>query len=149
MGLLATRRRSQPMLPTISELFDAFPAIPSLPGLFDTHMPLIEEELDDDRYTLRAELPGMDPEKDIAVSVQNGMLTIDAERTERETDKTRSEFRYGRFTRSITLPAGAQEDDVQATYDNGILTVTVALAEAAEPVKQVKIQSGSRNADRE
>src|SRR5690606_39583353 len=115
MGLLATRRRPQPMLPTISELFDAFPAIPSLPGLFDTHMPLIEEDLDDDRYTLRAEMPGMDPEKDMTVSVQNGMLTVDAERTERETDKTRAESRYGRFSSSITLPAGVQEDDGPAT----------------------------------
>ncbi|MFO7191447.1 MULTISPECIES: Hsp20/alpha crystallin family protein [Thermocrispum] len=141
MGLLSPRR-PQPLLPALSELFDTFPSLSGLPALFDAHVPLIEDELADGRYTVRAELPGMDPEKDITVSVRNGVLSIEAERTERTTGKTRSEFRYGRFTRSIALPPGAREDEVEASYDNGILTVTVALEEAAEPVKRVKITTG-------
>lgn len=89
----------------------------------------IEDYVRDNRYVLRAELPGIDPDKDVEITVQNGILTIRAERREEEKDQYRSEFRYGSFTRSITLPAGADENDIKATYDKGILEVSVKLAE--------------------
>ena len=59
---------------------------------------------------VRAELPGVDPEKDIDVTVEDGVLTISAERresTEKKEDTSyRSEFRYGSFVRRLPVPRG-------------------------------------------
>ena len=55
----------------------------------------------DDLLIVRAELPGMDPDNDFEITVENGTLTIHAERREEHKQAHRSEFRYGSFTRSI------------------------------------------------
>ena len=61
----------------------------------------VEDYLDDDHYVVRAELAGIDPEKDVEVTVGAGYLTIHAERHDKTEGKHRSEFRYGAFTRSL------------------------------------------------
>ena len=87
----------------------------------------MEEFVKDGHYVVRAELPGVNPDKEIDVSVHDGILSIRAERKEEEVDKTHSEFRYGVFSRRIVLPAGADEEHIQASYDKGILEVVVDL----------------------
>lgn len=82
---------------------------------------------------LRAELPGIDPEKDVEIALRDGMLSIKAERREEKREGRRSEFHYGTFTRTMRLPAGAVESDVKATYHDGILEVSVPLAEEKMP----------------
>ena len=100
--------------------------------------------MEDGHYVVRAEIPGIDPAKDIDITVRDGRLTIKAERTEKKEAKGRSEFRYGSFVRSVMLPAGANEDDIKATYDKGILTVSVAVPEQAAPTeKHVAVQAAS------
>ena len=47
-----------------------------------THPMRVEDYVKDGTYVLRAELPGVDPEKDIEVSVSKGVLTISAHRQE-------------------------------------------------------------------
>jgi HSP20 family molecular chaperone IbpA len=42
----------------------------------------VEDGVKDGYYVLRAELPGVDPEKDIDVTVSGGVLTIKAEKHE-------------------------------------------------------------------
>ena len=101
----------------------------------------VEERVDDDMYILRAELPGIDPDKDVEIFVQDGMVTIKAERREevksedKEAGTYRTEFHYGSFSRSLPLPAGADESAVSATYSDGILEVRVPVGapEAPEP----------------
>ena len=103
----------------------------------------VEDYLEGDHYTVRAELAGIDPEKDVEVTVGSGYLTIRAERHDKTEGKRRSEFRYGAFTRSLPLPANADEDDVKATYHDGILTIAVGLqTEKKEPVKKIEVKSG-------
>ncbi|MFD2352370.1 Hsp20/alpha crystallin family protein [Nonomuraea ferruginea] len=63
----------------------------------------VEDYIADDRYVLRAELPGVDPEEDIEVTVDGGMLHIRAEKTHRATEPHRSEFAYGALSRTVTL----------------------------------------------
>ena len=89
----------------------------------------MEDYMTDGHYVVRAELPGVDPEKEIDISVNEGILSIRAERKEEEVDKTHSEFRYGVFTRRIVLPAGADDEHIQASYDKGILEVVVDVKE--------------------
>jgi HSP20 family molecular chaperone IbpA len=97
-----------------------------------SHPLRVEDCVKDGTYRVRAELPGVDPEKDIEVMVSKGVLTISAHRQEEAEGKHRTEFRYGAFARSITLPAGADEDHIQASYDKGILEVTVTLKDEAD-----------------
>jgi HSP20 family protein len=103
----------------------------------------LEEYVENDRYVLRAELPGIDPDKDVEVHVSGGALTIHGQRHEEQKERYRTEFRYGSFTRSITLPTGANEDDVTAVYDNGILEVAVGLKEAKASERRIAVEKKS------
>ena len=86
-------------------------------------------ERDRRRPVVRAELPGIDPERDVDVSVSDGVLHISAKREEHKEDKGknnyRSEFRYGQFSRDIGLPRGMDKDAVKAEYKDGILEVRI------------------------
>jgi HSP20 family protein len=123
---------------------------PSLSRWFDTAFSTedamkVEEFRDGDALVVRAELPGIDPDKDVDVTVSNGMLRIHGERREetRSDDKEghRSEFRYGAFTRVLPLPAGAGEADVKATYTGGILEVRVPVDPERAAAKKVQVTS--------
>jgi HSP20 family molecular chaperone IbpA len=98
----------------------------------------MEDHVSDTEYTVRAELPGLDPEKDVQITVTHGVLTIHAERKEEKQARHRTEFRYGMMQRSVRLPANADEDKVTASYGKGILEVTVPLKAAPAP-KQIEI----------
>jgi len=87
----------------------------------------VEDYLEDDHYMIRAELAGIDPEKDVEVTADSGFLTIRAERQEKTEGKHRSEFRYGSFSRTLRLPSTANEDDIKASYHDGILAISVGL----------------------
>jgi HSP20 family protein len=104
-----------------------------------SHPIRVEDYVQDGSYIIRAEIPGVDPEKDIDVTVTNGILTIRAERREDEITKHHSEFRYGTFRRSLTLPAGADEDRISAWYGHGVLEVTVQLSDRGAPMSGRKI----------
>ncbi len=91
----------------------------------------IEESIQDDRYVIRAELPGLDPENDIEVTVDGRILTIRAERRQQDEGPCRSEFRYGSLARAVRLPARVDPADVTARYDKGVLEVSV-------PVRVIK-----------
>jgi len=132
--LLARRQPRQLLEPT--KLFPDFPTWADLPLLVDTQLMRLEDEMQDGHYVVRAEIPGIDPAKDVDITVRDGQLMIKAERSEKTQAEGRSEFRYGSFVRSVSLPAGANEDDIKATYDKGILTVSVAVPEQAAPAEK-------------
>lgn len=118
-----------------------------LPDLFDWTEPRtirVEESREDGRIVVRAELPGVDPDRDIAVEVLDGVLTIRAERRERseqhEGQRTRSEFRYGWFSRSLGLPEACEVDDIEAHYHDGILEVRVPVSESERTPRAVEVK---------
>jgi HSP20 family protein len=99
---------------------------------------------EDGTYVLRAEMPGIDPEKDVEVTVENGVLTIRGERREEEREKGRHELHYGLFTRQLTLPRNVSEDAVTASYTDGVLEVRLPKASGTEAPRTVPVQrSGS------
>ena len=102
----------------------------------------IEERLEDDRYIMRAELPGIDPAKDVQLSVDQGDLRMAVARKETHADKGRSEFHYGTFYRTVTLPAGVRTDTLTATYTDGILEITALVGEPAPSAKTIPITVG-------
>jgi len=99
----------------------------------------VEDAVTDKEYVVRAELPGLKPDRDIQVSAEDGVLTIRAERHEQETGKRRTEFRYGVMQRSVRLPAGADTDHGTASYRDGILQVKVPIAKPKPTAKMIAI----------
>ena len=91
------------------------------------------------------DLPGI-PEDEISVELDEGALTITAERerAQEDTDERfyRYERRYGRFSRTFGVPQGVTENDVKAEYKNGVLEVHVTKPEQPKP-KRIQIGSGA------
>jgi HSP20 family protein len=130
-----------PGWPPLPELFGwietGFPGVHAAQGL---HGIRIEERLTDGTYVLCAELPGIDPAKDVAISVTENVLTLRAERGDETADKHHTEFRYGTFARAVRLPAGARGDDATATYKDGVLTVTVPVPETKTGTRTIPVR---------
>jgi len=104
----------------------------------------VEEEVTDGVLRIRAEAPGIDPEKDAQISVEDGVLRLNIERRQQarsEEDGTvRSEFHYGSLSRVLPLPKGVDPAQVTANYKDGILEIAVPLPEPAQPeARQVQI----------
>jgi HSP20 family protein len=99
----------------------------------------VDEFRDDGTLVIRAELPGIDPKKDVDLTVSDGMLTIEAERhadkSIEEKGYLRRELRYGSFTRMLPLPAKVNESDIKASYTNGILEIRVPVPKEAPATK--------------
>jgi HSP20 family protein len=106
----------------------------------------VEEFIDGEQLVVQAELPGVDPERDIDVSVENGVLTIAAERRESNREKFdkgfHSEFRYGSFVRQVRLPAGTSPEVVSATYKDGVLEIRMPKPSAEATSRRIQIQRG-------
>jgi len=129
-----TSLMSRPMA-TLPDLFRAlehgWPF--SSPG--EQHPVRIEDYRDKDAYVVRAELPGLDPQKDIQVTVEGDHLSISAERTAQHRDGAHTEFSYGSFARTVRLPGGVDANAITARYDAGILEVVVPMPAAPENTK--------------
>ncbi|HTX93962.1 MAG TPA: Hsp20 family protein [Mycobacterium sp.] len=107
--------------------------------MFGGQLIRLEDGMNDGRYEIRAELPGINPDRDVDVTVRDGVLTIRAQRRENAKPDGRSEFAYGSFVRSIPLPPGANQQDVHITYRDGILTISVGVPQAAPAEKRAGV----------
>lgn len=96
----------------------------------------LEEYRDGNSMVVKAEVPGIDPEKDVDITLTGDQLTIEVSHQEKSEHKDkrgyRSEFRYGTFSRTVTLPGAVQEEDIQASYTDGILEVRIPVSERDE-----------------
>jgi len=103
----------------------------NLREMFDQSHMKVEEFQDNGHLVVRAELPGIDPDKDVEITMSDHVLHLRAERsTQKSSEDTkgyRSEFSYGSFSRSVPLPAGTTQDKVSATYTDGILEVKIPI----------------------
>lgn len=145
MTTMSTIER-EPVLPRLSDpwprVIDWFEAL--VPGDFSwrngyAHTMRVEEFIRDGAFVVRAELPGIDPDKDVEISIAGGMLTIDGRREERHEEKHRSEFFYGRFMRTLSLPSGVDTEQIHAEYRDGILEVTIPVASAQSSAQKIPI----------
>ncbi len=100
--------------------------------------PTLDIAEDENSYKVTVELPGVDP-KDVDISYDNGVLTLQGEKKE-ETEKKeknyhRVERRYGSFSRSVRFPAQVEPDKVKANYKNGLLHIELPKSEVHKPKK--------------
>ena len=75
--------------------------------------------------------------EDINISVENGYMTISAEKKEKAEDKGEG-HRYVRKERSVSCQRSyyigdTEEDTIKAKYDKGVLSVTVPKKEEKKP----------------
>ena len=91
---------------------------------------------DDDKVYVEAELPGF-TNKDVQVTLENGILHIIAERKTQET-KGQTHLRERRFTRvarSFTLPTSVDSNKVEAKLENGVLQLTLHKTQEVKPCR--------------
>ncbi|MDQ2077582.1 Hsp20/alpha crystallin family protein [Marinimicrobium sp. ABcell2] len=91
-------------------------------------------------YEINAELPGIE-KKDIEVTLENGILTIQAESRQEEKQEEegrliRQERRYGKFVRSFNLGTDVKEKDIKAEFKDGVLKLRVPKVEEKAPVSR-------------
>ncbi len=116
------------------------------PAVFDYRSsPDVNIGESDGEYEITAELPGLD-EKDIELTISDGVLTLKgekkAEREDKHKDYHLTERRFGAFRRSFTLPAGVDEKKVAARFAKGVLCVTLPkTAEARQGQKKIEIKA--------
>jgi HSP20 family protein len=95
----------------------------------------------DNQIMVQAELPGIE-RKDIALQLENNVLTLKGERRfEKETKQEnyhRIERSYGGFSRAFTIPTIVDEDKIRADYKDGILKIELPKKEQVKS-KQIKI----------
>lgn len=98
---------------------------------------------DEDRFFVRAELPGVKA-NELSISVHRNRLTVAGKREipgERgEVSYHRKERPEGSFSRTVALPLEIDADRVEARYADGVLTLELPKAEAAKP-RQIVVKS--------
>jgi HSP20 family protein len=120
----------------MDRLFDSFMGgLPTLPSMFGPSgtrgfalSPSMDVKETDKEILVETELPGLG-EKDISLTVQNGVLTIQGEKKldydEEKENYHVMERRYGSFQRSLRLPDTVDDTKIDARFDNGVLKVTL------------------------
>jgi HSP20 family protein len=115
----------------------------ALKDALDTTSLRVEEFEENGQLVVRAEMPGIDPDKDVEITMSDHTLNLRAERRSETTteDKKgyRSDFEYGAFARTVRLPAGASDADVKATYTDGILEVRIPIDSAEAEATRIPI----------
>ena len=134
----------------MNDLFDSFFEGWGLPGQTSAAKPWslsphVDVSETDDEVRVAAELPGMD-EKDIEVTLENGLLTIRGQKKQESEQKKRNyhlvECSYGEVHRMIPLPADVDEEKTKASFKKGVLTVTVPkTADAKSHQRKIDIRS--------
>lgn len=122
----------------IDRLFEDFtPSFAAARGLADVKCKMDLAETPQG-LELTVELPGMD-EKDVEVSVSDGVLTVRGEKKfeSEKKDKTYHfvERGYGSFSRSVELPASVNAEDIKADMSKGVLKVTISTPAKPEAQK--------------
>ncbi|MFE2561775.1 Hsp20/alpha crystallin family protein [Streptomyces sp. NBC_00090] len=141
--------RRHSLFPDFNDWFNReFPGLPGWRPATAAHSIPVEVTSGDGVYVLRAELPGMDPDDDIGITVDDNLITVSAEHSESTEDKEHSEFRYGSFRRTVRLPGTIPADDVEASYADGILTIRVPMPdEETTSVRTVPVKRTDKPAE--
>jgi HSP20 family molecular chaperone IbpA len=104
-----------------------FPALPE--GFRRPFVPVCDVFGREGDLIVHLEVPGIDPEKDVTIQVEDDVLVIRGERSTKqeveEKDYYRMESSYGSFERRLPIPEGVNEDDIVATYADGVLEIVL------------------------
>ena len=137
--------KPEPFSREVDRLFDRLFDTQSAAQRWAPPMDLVEAE---DHYLLKADLPGVSDE-DVAIEVENGVLTVTGERKAEHERSERGFYRieraFGRFQRQLTMPEGIDTDAVTAEFDKGVLSVRIPKPEKVKP-RRIAIGGGDQAA---
>lgn len=109
-----------------------------VPRTDDAWAPAMDVYEKDDKFVVKAELPGM-KEEDIDISVVGDTVVIKGERRSeqevKDDDYYCCERSYGQFSRSIAMPSNVDAQKVTASYEDGVLEVTLPKHPEVKPKK--------------
>jgi len=113
---------------------------------FEVAAPKVDVAEDPAAYKLTAELPGL-TEKDIELSVVDGMLTLKGEKQQEKEEKNKqywlNERTYGSFQRTFALPESVDPEKVDAKFAKGILTIMLPKKpEVVKAEKKIEVKAG-------
>jgi HSP20 family protein len=129
----------------VNRMFDDFArgfgiGLPARFGSFGT-WPYVEVSETDKELKVAAELPGME-QKDVEVSLADGVLTLKGEKKSETDDALYSERWHGQFQRSLQVGPDVDPDKVSAEFKDGVLTVTLTKRpDAQSRVKRIPISN--------
>jgi HSP20 family protein len=130
------RKRPEGYVDFFDRIFGDWPEILHRPFMVLTppavgNLLRVDEYDEDSVHVIKAELPGIDPDHDVEVTLDNGVLHIAAEHRHEEAvdgkDFYRRELQYGSFRRDLPLPDAVTAADVKANYKDGVLEIRVPL----------------------
>ena len=117
------------MIPRRRNDFDLFDEIFDDPFFSRVDTKLMRTDIKEkkDSYVVNVDLPGYEKE-DIKIEINNGYLTVTAERTNSDEEKEEGRYirkeRYsGQCSRSFYVGDNVKDTDVKASFKNGILTL--------------------------
>ena len=134
------RRLSRDVLDDFDHIINGFFRVPMVPrSEAAAQMPAMDINETEAAYLVKAELPGM-RKQDLVVTINKGVLTINAEHNEKQEKKQdgrliRQERRCGKFVRSLRLGTNVDEKNVMADYRDGVLSLTLPKAKEVQPRK--------------
>lgn len=101
-----------------------------------TFSPAIDVRANETEIVFTADVPGL-KEKDLEITLHEGVLTIKGERKYEGNDKDKVLLgrAYGAFAKSYTLPDTVDPEKLSAELTDGVLTVKVAQQPKREPKK--------------
>jgi HSP20 family protein len=145
------RREIERVFDRFSEGFESFSLQPFTrmqnlwsPGLTGLAPLAVDVAEDDKALTVTAELPGV-PEKNVEVTVDDGLLMIKGEKRQEKEGKGKnhylSERSYGAFQRIFSLPRGTDAAGIKAGFHNGILSVIIPKVARIQDVQKVEVKA--------
>jgi len=114
------------------------------PAAFNASVPAVNIHESENEFSVQLAVPGM-KKSDFNIEVENGVLTISAEKESEKSEEnvkyTRKEFSYSSFKRSFTMPESVNPDNISASYENGVLALTLPKKEESKvkPSRAIKI----------
>lgn len=120
--------------PMVNDDFDLFDDVFGVPMFGREPLMRTDVEEKDNGYVMKMDLPGYKKE-DIHISLQNGNLSIEAERKESNEEKNskgtvlREERFTGKCSRTFYVGKNVKDTDIRASFNDGTLTVTVPKVE--------------------
>ena len=131
----------------ISDFWNGRESMPALRRLAGEGMlsPEVDETEDDKGFHIKVDLPGMD-EKDVEVTLVDGILTIKGEKKQEEEEKGKDFYRrersFGSFRWTLPVPADVNESKIQASFKKGVLCIDLPKTEEAKKkVKKIAIKA--------
>jgi len=133
-------RRTYPSINLLDSFFEDLFEFPTFNELA-VRNPLHDTIENEKEFQVELALAGVKKE-DISMNVENGILSIKAERKSSEQKFNTKQTFYGKYEKSFTLPESVDEEKIQAAFENGMLKLSIPklVEQKKEKVKQIEIK---------